>query len=278
MSDAVSQRSRVMDTPSPANPTVRGSIEIAAVGKHYAQRRGSRNVVLSNVNLKIRPREFVSIVGKSGCGKTTLLRMIGGLAPYSEGEISVGGQRVSGVPAAIGFCFQEAALLPWRTVRQNVAVGLNESRQGLSKDEIAGRVDDQLKIVGLTKFAGYYPRQLSGGMQQRAGLARALVGQPEVLLLDEPFGALDPFTRLRLQEELAEIVARTSATSVLVTHDVDEAVFLSDRVAVMSNDPGMIREDVVIDLPRPRLKRAQLLDNQTAAGLRDHITRLVIGD
>ena len=255
-------------------------IAIRGVGKHYSQRskKASANVVLQNVNLDVRAGEFVSLVGASGCGKTTLLRMIGGLAPYFPGEIHMNGKLVRGIPPRIGFVFQDSALLPWRNIAENVAVGLNERRRSYTKQQAKARVDATLELVGLDAYADYLPRQVSGGMQQRAGLARALVGEPDVLLMDEPFGALDAFTRMRLQEELASIVARTAATTVFVTHDVDEAVFLSDRVAVMSINPGMIKKIVDIDMPRPRLHRADLLDNRRASELRDQVLRLVIGD
>jgi NitT/TauT family transport system ATP-binding protein len=204
--------------------------------------------------------------------------MIGGLAPYNAGSITIDGQQVRGVPKRLGFVFQDAALMPWRSVRANVAMGLNEVAKSLTKSERLSRVDEQLELVGLAKYADYYPRQLSGGMKQRAGLARALVSGPGLLLMDEPFGALDAFTRLRLQEELALIVSKASTTTVFVTHDVDEAVFLSDRIAVMSASPGTIKEVVTVDLERPRLRRQGLLDNRRAAELRDHVLRLVMQD
>jgi NitT/TauT family transport system ATP-binding protein len=254
------------------------AIELSGVGKTFAQRRNSRNVVLLDVNLTIEQGEFVSLVGASGCGKTTLLRMMAGLAPYENGEIRVHGKAVRGVPPRIGFVFQDSALLPWKTLRENVAIGLNEIRGSLSKAQAERMVDERLELVGLHAYADFLPRQLSGGMQQRAGLARALVAEPDVLLMDEPFGALDAFTRMRLQDELAAIVARTSATTVFVTHDVDEAVFLSDRIAVLSTSPGTVKEVVTVDIERPRLSRAELLGNTRAAALRDHVLSLVIGN
>jgi ABC-type nitrate/sulfonate/bicarbonate transport system ATPase subunit len=254
------------------------AIEITAVSKRYQQRSGSANVTLRDVNLTVAAGEFVSLVGASGCGKTTLIRMIAGLAPYSSGRIMVAGEVVRGVPKRLGFVFQDAALMPWRTVRENVAMGLNETGARLTKKDVRARVDAQLELVGLAESAGYYPRQLSGGMRQRAGLARALVSEPDLLLMDEPFGALDAFTRLRLQEELAGIVVRSATTTVFVTHDVDEAVFLSDRIVVMSTAPGTVREIVPVDLPKPRLRRQRLLDNRRAAELRDHVLRLVIDE
>jgi NitT/TauT family transport system ATP-binding protein len=253
------------------------TIELIGVSKRYSLRRTSANVVLRDVNLTVRAGEFLSVVGASGCGKTTLIRMIAGLAPYSSGQIQVNGQLVTGVPKRLGFVFQDAALMPWRTVRANVAMGLNEIKE-LDRHSARERVDTQLELVGLTAYADYYPAQLSGGMRQRAGLARALVSEPDLLLMDEPFGALDAFTRLRLQEELALLVSRTSMTTVFVTHDVDEAVFLSDRIVVMATAPGTIREIVDVDLPRPRLGRQGLLENPRATALRDHVLSLVIKD
>jgi NitT/TauT family transport system ATP-binding protein len=247
-------------------------IEISGVGKAFAQRKGSANVVLKDVHLTIRRGEFVSLVGQSGCGKTTLLRMIAGLAPYDEGEVKVAGKLVTGVPPRIGFVFQNAALLPWRTVRQNVMYGLNETRRTMSKEMREEKVQHQLELTGLAHAGDYLPRQLSGGMQQRCGLARALVSDPDVLLMDEPFGAVDALTRIRLQEELQSIVARTSATVVFVTHDVEEAVFLADRVACMTTGPGTINEVVTIDLPRPRDRGPA-----TIGPLADHVLELVLG-
>jgi ABC-type nitrate/sulfonate/bicarbonate transport system ATPase subunit len=168
---------------------------------------------------------------------------------------------VTKVPPRIGFVFQNAALLPWKTVRQNVLLGLNETRKTLTKDEKAAKVQHQLEMTGLAHAADYLPRQLSGGMQQRAGLARALVSDPDVLLMDEPFGAVDALTRIRLQEELSAIVDRTEATVVFVTHDVEEAVFLGDRVVVMSAAPGRIIQTLDVPLERPR-SRADLASGE----------------
>jgi ABC-type nitrate/sulfonate/bicarbonate transport system ATPase subunit len=252
-------------------------IVIEGVGKHFQQHKGSANVVLEDVNLVVRRGEFVSLVGASGCGKTTLLRMIAGLAQYHPGTITVNGALVRRVPPRVGFVFQDSALLPWRSVRENVAVGLNETWGTYSREERKAKVEHQLALVGLAGYGDYLPRQLSGGMQQRAGLARALVGEPDVLLMDEPFGAVDALTRIRLQEELAEIVARTSATVVFVTHDVDEAVFLADRVAVMSIRPGRIKEIVDIDIPRPRDRRLETEGGRRATELRQHVLELVLG-
>jgi NitT/TauT family transport system ATP-binding protein len=247
-------------------------IEIEGVGKQFAQKKGTANVVLKDVDLTIRRGEFVGLVGQSGCGKTTLLRMIAGLAPYDEGVLTVAGRAVTGVPPRIGFVFQAAALLPWKTVRQNVLLGLNETRHSLTKEEKEAKVQHQLEMTGLANYGDYLPRQLSGGMQQRCGLARALVSDPDVLLMDEPFGAVDALTRIRLQEELSAIVERTSATVVFVTHDVEEAVYLSDRVAVMTTGPGEIKEVVDVDLPRPRDRSPEVI-----APIAERVLSLVLG-
>ena len=247
-------------------------IEIKGVGKQFAQKKGTANVVLKDVDLTIRRGEFVGLVGQSGCGKTTLLRMIAGLAPYDEGTLTVAGRAVTGVPPRIGFVFQAAALLPWKTVRQNVLLGLNETRHSLTKEEKEAKVQHQLEMTGLANYGDYLPRQHSGGMQQRCGLARALVSDPDVLLMDEPFGAVDALTRIRLQEELSAIVERTSATVVFVTHDVEEAVYLSDRVAVMTTGPGQIKEVVDVDLPRPRDRSPEVI-----APIADRVLSRVLG-
>jgi ABC-type nitrate/sulfonate/bicarbonate transport system ATPase subunit len=247
-------------------------IEISGVGKAFARRKDSANVVLQDVNLTIGRGEFVSLVGQSGCGKTTLLRMIAGLAPYDAGEIKVAGRPVTKVPPRIGFVFQNAALLPWKTVKANVMLGLNELRRTLSKQEKEEKVMRQLELTGLANAADLLPRQLSGGMQQRCGLARALVAEPDVLLMDEPFGAVDALTRIRLQEELASLVERTSATVVFVTHDVEEAVFLADRVACMTIGPGQIKEVVPVDLPRPRDRSPEVV-----GPISERVLQLVLG-
>lgn len=253
------------------------AIQIDGVGKQFQQRKGTANVVLKDCDLAVRRGEFVSLVGQSGCGKTTLLRMVAGLAPYSPGTIRVNGEVVRGVPPRVGFVFQNAALLPWKTVRENLVIGLNETRREVSRTEKRDRVEEQLELMGLSRFGDYLPRALSGGMQQRAGLARALVGRPNVLLMDEPFGAVDALTRLRLQEELAEIVERTEATVVFVTHDVEEAVFLADRVAVMSMSPGRIIDLVDVDLPKPRERRPDSDAGRRLHELREHVLELVLG-
>jgi ABC-type nitrate/sulfonate/bicarbonate transport system ATPase subunit len=251
-------------------------IAVHEVSKTYERpgRRGQGFTALTDVSLDVAEGEFVSLIGASGCGKTTLLRMISGLIPVSAGEIAIKGRRVDGVPDRIGFVFQEPALLPWRTVRDNLAFVLQ--RKKLAAAQIQGAIDDKLELTSLREFAGYYPQALSGGMQQRAGLARALVGDPDVLLMDEPLSALDAFTRRRLQEDIAEIIGAIGSTTILVTHDVDEAVFFSDRIVVMGTSPGSVREIVTVPLERPR-RHADLVGNPEAARVRDHVLSLVLG-
>ncbi|SAL57454.1 sulfonate ABC transporter ATP-binding protein [Caballeronia peredens] len=206
--------------------------------------------VLDRIDLSIASGEFVSIVGASGCGKSTLLRLIAGLDAGYDGEIDFGGQRVVTTDLSRGIVFQDHRLFPWLDVEQNVAVALRNAP--LSKAEKARAVREHVALVGLQGYEQHYPHQLSGGMAQRVAIARGLVNRPRLLLLDEPFGALDALTRARLQLELQRIWERERITMVLVTHDVEEAVLLSDRIVVMQARPGRIGEVVDVTLPRPR--------------------------
>jgi ABC-type nitrate/sulfonate/bicarbonate transport system ATPase subunit len=206
--------------------------------------------VLEDLTLTIQPGEFLAIVGASGCGKSTLLRLLVGLDREYQGEIKVGGSVVTGTSLDRGIVFQEHRLFPWLTLEQNVGLGLQNSTW--SEDKKQKAVKDHIELVGLTGFESAYPHQLSGGMAQRAAIARGLVNQPSILLLDEPFGALDALTRTRLQQELQNIWQREKITMVLVTHDVDEAVFLGDRVLVMQPRPGRIKKTFHIDIAHPR--------------------------
>lgn len=229
-------------------------VEIQGVSKVYQKtvKDGSSQVeALSNVTLSIRENEFLSIIGPSGCGKTTLLKMIDGLIPYDGGRITIDGKVVTGPGPDRAVVFQTFALLPWRTVLANVEFSL-EFRPIPPKErgEIAR---DFLKRVGLADFADHYPHELSGGMQQRAGLARALAVSPKILLMDEPFGAVDAQTRQLLQEDLLDLWQRERKTVVFITHSMDEAVYLSDRVVVMTPRPGKIAEILDVPLPRPRI-------------------------
>ena len=222
------------------------------ISKRFASRPGSTTQlqVLDNIQLDIAPGEFISIVGASGCGKSTLLRLILGLDEEYDGRILINGKPIAGTGLERGIVFQDHRLFPWLNVEQNVAVGLKNSV--LSSAEKRDTVREHIELVGLQDFIDAYPHQISGGMAQRVAIARGLVNRPSVLLLDEPLGALDALTRARLQGELQNIWAKEKITMILVTHDVDEAVFLGDRVVVMQPNPGRIRRILEVDLPRPR--------------------------
>jgi sulfonate transport system ATP-binding protein len=228
-------------------------LAIRAVSKSY-QVDGRVLQVLSRVALDIAPGEFVSVVGASGCGKSTLLRLIVGLDTEYEGTIVLDGRRIDGPGSERGIVFQDHRLFPWLTVTGNIALGLEAAN--VPSAEQHRRVAENIALVGLQGFENAYPHQLSGGMAQRAAIARALVGQPEILLLDEPLGALDSLTRAYLQEELLRIWRQGAVTMIMVTHDVEEAVYLSDRVVVMEPRPGRISAVLPVDLPRPRDRAA----------------------
>ena len=206
--------------------------------------------VLDRIDLSVKSGEFVAIVGASGCGKSTLLRLIAGLDDQFDGDIEFGGERIRTTHLARGIVFQDHRLFPWLNVEQNIAVALKNS--GRSKEEKRRALAEHIELVGLKGYEGHHPHQLSGGMAQRVAIARGLVNRPKLLLLDEPFGALDALTRSRLQNELRRIWEREQITMILVTHDVDEAVFLADRVVVMQARPGRIGKVVKVGLQRPR--------------------------
>ncbi|MDT8899810.1 ABC transporter ATP-binding protein [Anaeroselena agilis] len=220
---------------------------VSGLAKIYKGRDGEVPA-LSGIDLRVGRQEFVSIVGASGCGKSTLLRIIAGLDGDYRGAVTVRGRRVTGAGLDRGIVFQEPRLLPWLTVAENVAFALQKG----SREEKALIVAAHLEKVGLTGFAKAYPGELSGGMAQRVAIARALVNRPEILLLDEPFGALDALTRLRMQHELLELWRDGGTTMIMVTHDIEEAVYLGDRVVVMSERPGTVRKELAVNLPRPR--------------------------
>ncbi len=229
-------------------------LEVVRVAKKFPSR--SRNgsgafYAYRDVSFEVRDNEFVCLLGPSGCGKTTLLRSIAGLIPPSQGEILADGQRVERPGRDRSMVFQHFGLLPWRTVRANVELGLE--LQGVPRSERTRTAQHYIDLVGLGKFTEYYPHQLSGGMQQRVGIARALSMSPRMLLMDEPFSALDAYTRELLQEELLKIWGQTTATVLFVTHSIDEAVYLSDRVIVMTAHPGTVKAIHEVDLPRPRV-------------------------
>jgi NitT/TauT family transport system ATP-binding protein len=231
-------------------------IRVQGVGKSYGALE-----VFRNVDLDVGGREIVAIVGPSGCGKTTLLRCIDGLLPFDAGDIWIDGTRVDGPLPGVAMVFQHFGLFPWKTVFDNVAYGLRMAR--VSKAEIEQRVPTFINLVGLAGFEQAYPYQMSGGMQQRCGLARALAIEPQVLLMDEPFAAVDAQTREILQFELLRIWEQRPTTMLFVTHSIEEAVLMGDRVVVLRGRPSRIEETIVVDLPRPR-SRATLSEPRFA--------------
>jgi NitT/TauT family transport system ATP-binding protein len=232
-------------------PSAGPVIEATGLGKTYVEERTDQAFrALADINLAVGDGEFVTLIGPSGCGKTTMLKIIDGLISYDEGELRVLGRPVKGPGPERAVVFQNFALLPWLTIVENVAFGLQ--LRGASRSEREETAARYISMVGLQGFERSYPRQLSGGMQQRVGLARALAVDPQILLMDEPFGALDAQTRNLLQSDLLRIWDASRKTVVFVTHAMDEAVFLSDRIILMGTRPGHVSEEVKIDLPRPR--------------------------
>lgn len=227
------------------------AVEVERVSKSF-DTGGGEITALSDVELTVEAGEFVSLLGPSGCGKSTLLNLIGGLLGPTAGRVSVGGREVDGPPDSIGMMFQRPTLLDWRTARQNVLLPIQATSGRRAAKAARPRADELLALVGLTGFEERYPYELSGGMQQRVAICRMLIAEPKVLLLDEPFGALDELTRERMNVELARIVAEADRAALLVTHSVAEATFLADRVVVMSSRPGRIAGIVDVALERPR--------------------------
>ena len=232
--------------PAASIPTA--AVEVAGVDRIFTGKKGATVSALSDVSLSIAPGEFVSLIGPSGCGKSTLLRLIADLDAPTSGTVSVFGKtaKQARLDQEYGIAFQQAGLLPWRTVTANIELPLE--LHGFSKAKRAARSRELIELVGLSDFAGHYPDQLSGGMQQRVAIARSIAEQPRLLLMDEPFGALDEMTREHMQLELVRIAGETGAAVVFVTHSIPEAVFLSDRVVVMSPRPGRIRDIVDVRL------------------------------
>lgn len=227
---------------------------------------GNRRV-MEDVNLSIGKNEIVAIVGPSGCGKTTLLRCIDGLVQPTDGEVRIAGELVKSPPTGVAMVFQGFGLFPWKTVRQNVGYGLLMA--SVPKPEAAARVSKFIDLVGLTGFEDAYPYQLSGGMQQRAGIARALAVEPDVLLMDEPFGSVDAQTREILQFELLRIWDRTPTSMVFVTHSIEEAVLMGDRVIVLKGRPSKVEEIIDVNIPRPRTR--EVLATARFSEVREHV-------
>jgi NitT/TauT family transport system ATP-binding protein len=257
-----------MERPIPKSREI--EIKIENLSMIYQDKKGGKPVTaLQNVNLDIRQGEFISLLGPSGCGKTTLLRLIADLLQPSQGKISVRGQtpREVRLQKKYGIVFQNPVLYDWRTVRRNVCMPME--LMGMKKPDRTAQVTKMLELVGLLNFGKHYPYELSGGMQQRVGIARALAINPEILLMDEPFSALDEFTREKLHIDLLDIWKKTQKTVIFVTHNISEAVFLSDRVVVLSPHPGRVSAVIDIDIPRPRN-----MESKQSQQFYDYITKI----
>lgn len=246
-------------------------LEAKDIVKDFAESDGSPRRVLNGISFGVKRREFLSIIGPSGCGKSTLIRIAAGLETVTSGHFLLDGKKVSGTSAERGMVFQKYTLFPWLSVKQNVMFGLISSGYGSNDAEESAL--QWLQIVGLEKYAEYYPKQLSGGMQQRVAIARALAPQPRVLLMDEPFGALDAQTRSQMQKYLLEVWKNIDITILFVTHDLDEAVFLSDRILTLQANPGKVKELVTVDVPRPRTEESLFLPEFKT--LRSHVEDLI---
>ena len=251
------------------------AVQARGVSVEYDRTREKDTLVaLEDFTLDIADGEFLTVVGPSGCGKSTFLNVVAGLTYPARGEVSVFGSPVTGPGNDRAVVFQDYALMPWRTVEANVRFGLEMQRR-VDADTPA-KIAHYIKMVGLTGFEKAYPRELSGGMRQRVGLARALVTEPRLLLMDEPFAAVDAMTRELMQDELGKIVANTGQATVFITHSVDEAITLGDRIAVVTNRPGRIKEIIDVDLPRPRSRDSRHLPGFQA--LRDRVWELLVNE
>ena len=239
--------------------------------KEFPTSSGKKQIVLKDISFQVHQREFLSIIGPSGCGKSTLIRILAGLETATSGEILLDGKPVVAPGAERGMVFQKYTLFPWLTVCRNVMFGLESI--GKDRDTAENIALQWLDIIGLARYADYYPGQLSGGMQQRVAIARALAPQPRVLLMDEPFGALDAQTRTQMQNYLLEVWRNIDITIIFVTHDLDEAVYLSDRILALKANPGEINELIEVPLPRPR--RFRMLLEPEFLATREHIDQLI---
>ncbi|WP_180021815.1 ABC transporter ATP-binding protein [Acinetobacter sp. YH16044] len=227
--------------------------------------------ILNQLDLKIHKREFICVIGPSGCGKSTFSRIVAGLDPYSSGELLVDGQAIEGPSPERGMVFQGYTLFPWKTVKENVMFG--PLMKGASNSSAESSAREWIDIIGLEKYQDQYPHQLSGGMKQRVAIARALVNEPKILLMDEPFGALDPHTRQKMQKHLMDLWQNIDITIIFVTHDMDEAILLADRIVALKANPGEIKEIIEVDLPRPR--NPELMLSPEFKQLRERVDFLV---
>lgn len=225
----------------------KGNLKIENVNKSF-HIDGNKVNILNNINLEINEGEFVVIVGHSGCGKSTLLKIIAGLVSYDNGLVTIGDKKIVKSGLDRGMIFQEHRLFPWLKIKENIALAVDGESDKL-KEKL---VEEHLALVKLSGFENAYPHQLSGGMSQRAAIARALVNNPEILLLDEPFGALDALTKIKLQQEVLKIWGKEKTTMIMVSHDIDEAIYLADKIVIMGTKPGRIREIIKVDIGRPR--------------------------
>ncbi|BCU64827.1 hypothetical protein F941_01554 [Acinetobacter bouvetii DSM 14964 = CIP 107468] len=229
-----------------ARPVILEAKKLTQSFKHGKTER----TILNQLDLKIHKREFICVIGPSGCGKSTFSRIVAGLDPYSSGELLVDGQAIEGPSPERGMVFQGYTLFPWKTVKENVMFG--PLMKGASNASAESSAREWIDIIGLEKYQDQYPHQLSGGMKQRVAIARALVNEPKILLMDEPFGALDPHTRQKMQKHLMDLWQNIDITIIFVTHDMDEAILLADRIVALKANPGEIKEIIEVDLPRPR--------------------------
>ncbi|MHC6202813.1 ABC transporter ATP-binding protein [Breznakiellaceae bacterium SP9] len=244
-----------------------GNIHIKGVRKSFPQTDGSEVAALNNIDMDFSSGEFISLIGPSGCGKSTLLRLIAGLSLPDSGTLDLDGEEITAPGYERGLVFQDPTLFPWKNIYENIAYGLRSRKVYREEKE---RIPEFIRLVGLEGFEKSYPHQLSGGMAQRASLARALVNNPKVLLLDEPLGALDAFTRMNMQDEILKIWERRGMTTVMVTHDVDEAIYMATRIVVMSARPAKIEQVIDVEIGRPRQR-----DDPDFLKLRTHILKIL---
>ncbi|ENX58475.1 MULTISPECIES: ABC transporter ATP-binding protein [Acinetobacter] len=231
----------------------------------------SERIVLNQIDLRIHKREFVCVIGPSGCGKSTLSRVVAGLDDYHSGEVLVEGQKIKGPSSERGMVFQGYTLFPWKTVKENVMFG--PLMKGISQTRAEEMAREWINIIGLEKYENQFPHELSGGMKQRVAIARALVNEPKILLMDEPFGALDPYTRQKMQKHLMDLWQNIDITILFVTHDMDEAILLADRIVALKANPGEVKEIIEVDLPRPR--SMELMHSPEFKQLRQRVDLLV---
>ncbi|MCD4532903.1 ABC transporter ATP-binding protein [Nocardioides sp. cx-169] len=236
--------------------THNGAIKLDSVTMEFKTRDGKGIRAVENTSVEIPSGQFVSVLGPSGCGKSTLLRVIAGLVTPTAGAVAIGGEKVSGPSRKVGIAFQSPVLFPWYTVAQNIAMPAKLDKRR-SNDGLRERVEELLDMVKLSALGDKYPSELSGGMRQRVAIARSLITDPDVILMDEPFGALDAITREHMNDELLSIWSQSGATVFFITHDISEAAYMSDRVLVMSPRPGRVIADIQVDLPRPRTERTR---------------------